>query len=130
MIFEALASDGPALALTAGVEGAVVAALSFPLRLKPLHAILASIAINCVTQPLLWIVMSSALYVVIVACWVAALYTEMRIRNLTRDAALAGVPLSAAYRRLFRIWCAFAGPLLIGMIAVFALMIWQPRLDN
>jgi uncharacterized membrane protein len=53
----------------------------------------------------------------------------MRIRGLTREAALNSLPLSAAYRRLFRIWCALAVPVLAGMIAVFALMIWQPRLD-
>ena len=77
-----------------------------------------------------WIVVSIGLYAVIVACWAAALYTERRIRDVTREAALAGVPLPAAYRRLFRIWCALAAPLLICLIAVFALMIWQPRLDN
>jgi uncharacterized membrane protein len=77
-----------------------------------------------------WIVVSSALYVVVIACWAAALYIEMRIRDLTREAALTRVPLSGAYRRLFRIWCAFAVPVLIVLFAVFALMIWQPRLDN
>ena len=54
----------------------------------------------------------------------------MRIRDLTREAALASVPLSDAYRRLFRTWCGFAIPLSLGMLAVFALMIWQPRFDN
>ena len=53
----------------------------------------------------------------------------MRIRNLTREAALNARPLSDAYRRLFRTWCLLAGPILIGMVTVFALMIWQPRLD-
>jgi hypothetical protein len=62
MIAEALTSDGPALALTLSVEGAVVTALSFPLRLKPLQAILASIAINFVTQPLFWTVMASGAF--------------------------------------------------------------------
>lgn len=54
MIAEALASDGPALALTIGVEGAVVAALSAPFRLARLRALLASVAINFITQPLFW----------------------------------------------------------------------------
>ena len=73
---------------------------------------------------------SSLLYVAIVACWIAAVWIELRIRALTREAALASRPLSAAYRRLFHIWCVLAGPILIGMLAAFAFMIWQPRLDG
>jgi uncharacterized membrane protein len=77
----------------------------------------------------LWIDISLAIYVVMLACWVMAVRTEMRIRRVTREAALNAVALGPAYRRLFRIWCALAVPTLIGMTAVFALMIWQPRLD-
>jgi hypothetical protein len=62
VIAEALASDGPALALTVCVEAAIVAALSFPLRLKVLQAVLASVAVNLVTQPTLWVLMSSAMF--------------------------------------------------------------------
>lgn len=109
------------------VELMVVAAA---LVMQPLSGFPLAYAIGLSPLNEFWIVLSSALYVVIVACWGAALYTEMRIRDLTRDAALAAMPLSAAYRRLFRIWCAFAFLLLIDLFAVFALMIWQPRLDN
>ncbi len=77
----------------------------------------------------LWIVVSLALYAVIAVAWLAAIRIELAIRNLTREAALNAAPLTAGYRRLFRIWCALAVPILGGMIAVFALMIWQPRLD-
>jgi uncharacterized membrane protein len=76
-----------------------------------------------------WILLSLVLYPAIVVAWLVALRLEMRIRNLTREAALNARPLSDAYRRLFRTWCLLAGPILIGMMAVFALMIWQPRLD-
>lgn len=109
------------------VELMVVAAA---IVLQPVSGFPLAFAIGLSPLNEFWIVVSSAVYVVIVGCWFLALRTEMRIRDLTRDAALAGVPLPAAYRRLFRIWCAFAAPLLIGLIAVFALMIWQPRLDN
>ena len=76
-----------------------------------------------------WIVVSLVVYAVILGCWLAALRIEMHIRGLTREAALNSVPLSAAYHRLFRVWCLLAGPILIGMVSVYALMIWQPRLD-
>ena len=82
-------------------------------------------------QPLgeFWILLSLVFYAAIVVGWLVALRIEMRIRGLTREAALNARPLSDAYRRLFRTWCLLAGPILIGMVAVFALMIWQPRLD-
>jgi uncharacterized membrane protein len=109
------------------VELMVVAAA---IALQPLSGIPLAYAIGLSPLSEFWIVISSVLYLGILACWVAALRTEIRIRDLTRDAAVAGVPLPAAYRRLFRIWCALAGPILIGMLVVFAVMIWQPRLDG
>ncbi len=109
------------------VELMVVAAA---VVLAPLSGFPLAFAIGLAPLREFWIVVSSALYVVMAACWIAAVRVEMRIRGQTRQAALEGVPLSAAYRRLFRIWCALAGPILICMLAVFAFMIWQPRLDN
>jgi uncharacterized membrane protein len=76
-----------------------------------------------------WIVVSLLLFAVIIVCWVAALRIEWRIRALSRQAALNAVPLPQAYRGLFRAWSMLAAPILLGMIAVYALMIWQPRLD-
>jgi uncharacterized membrane protein len=76
-----------------------------------------------------WIVVALVLYAVILACWLAAVRIELRIRGVTREAVLNAVPLSALYRRLFRAWCLLAGPILVGMVAAYALMIWQPRLD-
>src|SRR5271154_2896812 len=76
-----------------------------------------------------WIVGSLLLYAMIVVAWLAAVRIEMRIRGLAREAALNGSPLPAAYRRLFPTWSMVAGPVLLGMAVVYALMIWQPRLD-
>ena len=109
------------------VELMVVAAA---MVLQPLSGFPLAYAIGLSPLNEFWIVVSSVLYVAIVACWIAAVSIEMRIRGLTREAALASQPLPAAYRRLFRIWCVLAGPILIGMLAVFAFMIWQPRLDD
>jgi uncharacterized membrane protein len=109
------------------VELTVVAAA---VALAPLSGFPLAVAIGLSPLNEFWIVVSSVLYVVIVACWIAAVRVEIRIRGLSRDAALDGVPLAAAYRRLFRVWCALAGPILICMLAIFAFMIWQPRLDN
>ena len=75
----------------------------------------------------LWIVISLALFAVVVACWIGAVRTEMSIRALSRQAALNAVPLPAAYKSLFRRWSMLAPPILLGMVAIYALMIWQPR---
>jgi uncharacterized membrane protein len=74
-----------------------------------------------------WIDLSLVFFVVIVVCWAGALRSEIRIRDLSRQAALNAVPLPAAYRSLFRRWSLCAVPLIVSMIAVYALMIWQPR---
>jgi uncharacterized membrane protein len=76
-----------------------------------------------------WIVVSVAIYVVTVACWLAAFRVETRIRNLSRQAALDAMPLRKDYRRLFRVWFALAVTVLIAITLTFALMVWQPRLD-
>ena len=77
----------------------------------------------------LWLDISLPLYAVLLACWIAAVAVELRIRRIARQAALDAVVLPDAYRRLFRLWCALAVPVLTGMIAIYALMVWQPRLD-
>jgi len=105
-------------------------AVAAAVALQPLSGFPLAYAIGLSPLNELWIVISSVLYVVILGCWLAAVRVEMRIRDLTRDAALERVALAAGYRRLFRLWCTLACPILIGMLAVFALMIWQPRLDN
>jgi uncharacterized membrane protein len=76
-----------------------------------------------------WITVSLLLYVLIAAAWLAAVRLEIRIRGLAREAALNALPLPPAYRKLFRAWTRLAGPILAGMAVVYALMIWQPRLD-
>ena len=76
-----------------------------------------------------WIAVSLGLFVIAVACWLATFYIETRIRRLSRQSALNGVALPGDYRRLFRVWSALAAGGLLGLTAIFALMIWQPRLD-
>jgi uncharacterized membrane protein len=108
------------------VELMVVAAA---IALQPVSGFPLAWAIGLDPLSELWIDLSFVFYVAIVACWIAALRIEMRIRDLARAAVLDGKRLSDDYRRLFRMWSLLAGPILIGMAVVFALMIWQPRLD-
>ena len=74
-----------------------------------------------------WITLSLALYVAVVAGWLAVLRIEIRIRNITGQAALDGVPLPDTYWGLFRLYSALVWPAIAGMVALFLLMVWQPR---
>jgi uncharacterized membrane protein len=76
-----------------------------------------------------WIVVSLGLFVLVLACWLAAFRIETRIRSLSRQSALNAVALPDDYRRLFRTWSAAATLGLLATVAIFALMVWQPRLD-
>ncbi len=74
-----------------------------------------------------WIELSLALYIAVIAAWLAVLRIEIRIRNIAGQAALDGVPLPDAYWGLFRLYSALAWPAIAGMVALFLLMVWQPR---
>jgi uncharacterized membrane protein len=99
------------------------------LALQPISGFPLAYAIGLDPLGEFWIDVALVIYAGIVICWIAALRIEIRIRGMTRQAALDAVPLPAGYRPLFRVWCLLAGALLAAMIAVYALMIWQPRLD-
>jgi uncharacterized membrane protein len=74
-----------------------------------------------------WIVVSILIYIFVGLCWLPVVFIQMRMRDLANDAAINGKPLPDRYRRLFRIWFALGWPAFAGVIAIFMLMIWQPR---
>ncbi len=74
-----------------------------------------------------WIVLSLIFYAVVAAMWVVVLRIEIRIRDATKQAALDGTPLPEAYWGLFRLYSILVWPALAGMVALFLLMVWQPR---
>jgi len=74
-----------------------------------------------------WLEASVAIYGGVLLVWILNLLIEMRIRRLSKDAALAASPLPPSYRRLFWVWSLFTIAGLAGMIAIMAFMIWQPQ---
>jgi uncharacterized membrane protein len=76
-----------------------------------------------------WIVVSLGLFVVAVTCWLAAFRVETRVRRLSQQSALNAVALPDDYSRMFHAWFALAAAGLLATTAIFALMVWQPRLD-
>jgi len=98
------------------------------LALQPVSGFALAAAIGISPSGEFWLVLSLALYVLVSAAWIAALRTEIRIRDLTRQAALDNVPLSEAYRALFRRYSALTWPALAATVLLFLLMTWQPKL--
>jgi uncharacterized membrane protein len=74
-----------------------------------------------------WIVLSLLLYVLVGVCWLPVVFIQIRMRKLAHEAAVNAKPLPDAYRRLFRIWFVLGWPAFASVLAIFALMIWQPR---
>ncbi len=97
------------------------------IALQPIGGFALSGAIGLSPFDEFWIVVSLALYVAVVVAWIAAFRIEIHIRNVTRQAALDNVPLPKAYHRLFRLYSIIVWPALAGMVALFLLMVWQPR---
>jgi uncharacterized membrane protein len=84
-----------------------------------------AVGLSLLEEP--WIVLSILIYILVGLCWLPVVFIQMRMRNLANDAAINGKPLPDQYRLLFRIWFTLGWPAFAGVIAIFALMIWQPR---
>jgi uncharacterized membrane protein len=70
-----------------------------------------------------WIAWSLALYVVAIACWLPVVWIQMRLRDLSVQAAASGAVLPPAYWRLFRWWVALGCVAFVSFLAIFYLMV-------
>jgi uncharacterized membrane protein len=76
-----------------------------------------------------WIGGSIVIYAVVLLAWLGALRLEFLIRRMARQASLGGTKLGGRYPLLFRVWAALAALIFTGMVLIFLLMVWQPRLN-
>jgi uncharacterized membrane protein len=74
-----------------------------------------------------WIVWSIILYLVTGAFWLPVVWMQMRMRDLSVEAARTGAELPHRYHQLFRWWFAFGFPAFGAVIAIFWLMIVRPQ---
>ena len=94
--------------------------------LQPITGFLLALAYDAPVSAY-WIEASAAIYAAVVLAWICCLLIEMRIRRLSRGAALATAPLPRSYRGLFWAWSLFTVVGLGGMVAITALMVWRPE---
>lgn len=74
-----------------------------------------------------WLEVSVAIYAAVVVAWLINFLIELRMRRVTHDAAMDLLPLPDSYPRMFFVWSALTVAGLAGIIAIMALMIWQPH---
>ena len=75
-----------------------------------------------------WIVASLALYVLVGLCWLPVVWIQIQLRDLARASARQCKPLPPRYFSLFRVWFWLGWPAFLGVVAIFALMLWKPAL--
>jgi uncharacterized membrane protein len=70
-----------------------------------------------------WISWSLALYAFAIACWVPVVWIQLRLRDLSAQAALSGGELPAAYWRFFGWWVGLGLAAFIAFLEIFYLMV-------
>jgi uncharacterized membrane protein len=70
-----------------------------------------------------WIAWSLGLYAFAIACWLPVVWIQLRLRDLSGQAASRNGPLPAAYWRLFAWWIALGVLAFVAFLAIFHLMV-------
>jgi len=74
----------------------------------------------------LWLVASSALYIVAGLCWLPVVWLQIRMKRML-EAKIAGADFDGdAYERLRRTWFLLGWPAFIGLIMIVWLMVAKP----
>jgi len=74
----------------------------------------------------LWIWLTIVLYLIIGACWLPAVWLQLRMRDLAIAAAERDRPLGDTYRRAMRFWFALGWPAFVAIVGIFVLMVFKP----
>jgi uncharacterized membrane protein len=73
-----------------------------------------------------WIAWSLVLYLVAAACWIPVVWLQMRLRDLSAEAAGLGTALPPVYWKMFRAWVILGIPAFFAFVAIFWLMVAKP----
>lgn len=76
-----------------------------------------------------WIVLSLALYVITGLFWLPVVLIQIRLRDLTAEAAAKSQPLPKTYFKLYAIWFAFGFPAFFAVLGIFWLMLNRPSIQ-
>ncbi len=73
-----------------------------------------------------WIAYGIALYVVAGMCWIPVVMLQVRMRDLARDAELAGTALEERYWQYARVWFWLGVPAFVAVVLAIGVMIVKP----
>lgn len=73
-----------------------------------------------------WLMLTYALYLLALLCWLPVIHLQIRIRNLAAEALRRGLPLPDEAQRLYRVWFALGWPAFAALVGVFWLMVSKP----
>jgi uncharacterized membrane protein len=72
-----------------------------------------------------WVAVSLGLYALAGACWLPVVWLQIRMRNISAQAATLGTPLPQIYWRMARWWFRLGVPAFVSMVLVVALMVFK-----
>ena len=107
----------------------VIADWLFTLTSAVFQPVSGLVLMQAASIPLLttWIWISFALYGVAGLCWLPALWIQIQMRNMAREAALTGAPmLPVRYWRYEQAWVILSVPAFASLLVVFYLMVARP----
>ncbi|MGB9990457.1 DUF2269 family protein [Pseudoduganella rhizocola] len=73
-----------------------------------------------------WIVWSIALYVIAGLCWLPVVWLQMKLRDLSAQAADQDTALPPLFWRYFKAWVVLGIPAFFAFLAIFYLMVAKP----
>ncbi len=73
-----------------------------------------------------WLLATYGLYLLAGACWLPAVWLQVRMVRLAAAAVASGSALPAVYRRCFRAWFLLGWPAFLAVLAIVWLMIARP----
>ena len=74
----------------------------------------------------LWLIGSIIGYIITAACWFVVVFLQIKIRNITTQAAQRNVALPAEYYFYFKWWFFLGLPAFLSLLIVFYLMVVKP----
>lgn len=126
MLFASLARDAKVVAFV--TRYVVIADWLFTTTTAIIQPLTGWLLIRTAGFPLTskWLSWSIILYALAIACWLPVVWLQMRLRDLSAQAAREGHDLPPLYWRYFKIWILLGIPAFFAFVIIFYLMVAKP----
>jgi len=127
LLFASLSRDIHAIAVVA--RYVVIADWLFTATTAVLQPLTGFYMVHLVGMPATskWIVWSTVLYAIALACWLPVVWLQTKLRDLAQRAACEQAELPPLYWRYLKIWVALGIPAFFAFVAIFYLMVAKPQ---